>query len=135
MHKATKENLMTAMHGEAFAYAKYTLFAKRASESGNEELAKLFQDIANMEFFEHFSEEAELADLVGSNEENLQNAISGERYEVKKMYKDFADAAAKAGDSEVAARFSEIRNDEKKHEAAYKAMLDKIRKPVSSTTM
>jgi acylphosphatase len=79
-----------------------------------------------VEFFEHFTEEAELAGLVGSDVENLRDAISGEAYEVKRMYKDFAKAAAKDGDADAAARFDEVRNDEKKHREAFKAMLEKV---------
>ena len=30
MHAQTKANLLTALHGEAFAYAKYILYAEHA---------------------------------------------------------------------------------------------------------
>jgi rubrerythrin len=39
MHAKTKANLLTAMHGEAFAYAKYMLFAKEPRGHGHVELA------------------------------------------------------------------------------------------------
>jgi rubrerythrin len=81
---------------------------------------------ARVEFFEHFTEEAELAGLVGSDVENLRDAISGEAYEVKRMCKDFAKAAAKDGDADAAASFDEVRNDEKKHREAFEAMLEKV---------
>ena len=35
----TQKNLSTAMHGEAFAYAKYMLYAQHAREHGNARLA------------------------------------------------------------------------------------------------
>jgi hypothetical protein len=38
----TQANLSTAMHGEAFAYAKYLLYAKQAQRNGNAELANIF---------------------------------------------------------------------------------------------
>ena len=78
------------------------------------------------EFFEPFAEEAELAGLVGGNVENLRDAISGENCEVMTMYKEFAKAAFKDGDVEVASRFDEIRSDEKEHRTAYAAMLKKM---------
>ena len=62
----TQANLSTAMHGEAFAYAKYLLYAKEAQRNGNIELANLFAQAAKTERFQHFAEEAELAGLVGS---------------------------------------------------------------------
>jgi rubrerythrin len=52
------------MHGEAFAYAKYMLFAERARQRGNAELAELLEKTAKEELLEHFAEEAGLAELV-----------------------------------------------------------------------
>jgi rubrerythrin len=87
------------MHGEAFAYAKYLLYAEHARKGGNQELADLFEKTANTERFEHFAEEAELAGLVGSDAENLRDAIKGESYEIDIMYLEFAGQAKAAGDT------------------------------------
>ena len=122
----TQTNLSTAMHGEAFAYAKYLLYAHKAQQSGNPELADLLRETARTERFEHFAEEAELAGLVGSNADNLKNAIKGEAYEVDTMYRDFAKQAAAAGDTAAARRFEEIRKDEIKHRDAFLAALAKL---------
>ena len=119
------ENLSTAMHGEAFAYAKYMLFAEHARQNGNDELAKLFESSANTERFEHFAEEARLAGLVGSDADNLKEAIHGESYEVETMYHQFAERATTAGDTTGAERFEEIRHDEMKHRDAFKVALVK----------
>ena len=54
--RKTMDNLSTAMQGEAFAYAKYLLYAEHARKSGNKELADLFEKTANTERFEHFAE-------------------------------------------------------------------------------
>src|SRR5450759_4939253 len=77
----TQDNLSTAMHGEAFAYTKYSLYAKQAQRNGNAELAKLFTKAATTECFQHFAEEAQLAGLVSSDADNLKDAIGGESYE------------------------------------------------------
>lgn len=122
----TRENLSTAMHGEAFAYAKYLLYAHKAQQNGNRELADLLRRTARTERFEHFAEEAELAGLAGSNAENLKDAIKGESYEVETMYREFAEQAAAAGDTTAAQRFEEIRKDEMKHRDAFTAALAKI---------
>lgn len=127
MGAQTQQNLSTAMHGEAFAYAKYMLYAEHARKNGHPELADLFEETATTERLEHFAEEAELAGFVGSDAENLQDAIKGESYEVETMYREFAEQASAAGDHAAAERFSEIRNDEMKHLGAYKAALDKLR--------
>ena len=128
MNTTTVENLLTAMHGEAFAYARYMLYAERARQQGHTELAELFENIAKEERLEHFAEEAELAGLVGTDADNLRNAIEGESYEVETMYREFAEKALAAGDDAAAARFDEIRHDEIKHRDALKAALATIQK-------
>ena len=132
LSQKTQDNLSTAMHGEAFAYAKYLLFAHQARQHGNTELARLFRSAANTERFQHFAEEAQLAGLVGSDAENLRDAIKGESYEVETMYREFAEQASAAGDKAAAERFEEVRHDEMGHRDAFKAALAKIEhEPVS----
>jgi rubrerythrin len=132
LNPKTAENLSNAMHGEAFAYVKYMLYADHARESGNEQLAELFTANANTERFEHFAEEAELAGLVGSDADNLRDAIKGETWEFEHMYADYAAQAREAGDTAVAARFEEIRQDEGRHRDAFQGALDKLQqKPAS----
>ncbi|CCF84691.1 ferritin family protein [Nitrolancea hollandica] len=127
MHAETLNNLLTAMHGEAFAYVKYLLFAEHARKNGHTDLAELFEKTAKVERFEHFMEEAELYGLVGSDAENLRNAIQGESYEVETMYREFAEQAAAAGDQAAADRFSEVRQDEIGHRDAFEAALQKLK--------
>lgn len=126
LSRKTAANLQTAMKGEAFAYAKYSLFAEQARKNGHPEIADMFESAAKTERFEHFTEEAELAGLVGTDEENLRNAIEGESYEVSTMYKQFAAEATRLGDHEAADRFEEIRQDEMKHRDMFQAALDKL---------
>lgn len=128
LHEKTMQNLQTAMKGEAFAYAKYSLFAEHARKNGHPEIADLFENAAKTERFEHLAEEAELAGLVGTDEENLRDAIRGESYEITTMYKQFAEQASSVGDHEAADRFEEIRHDEMKHRAMFQAALDKLMK-------
>lgn len=126
LNPKTRENLSTAMHGEAFAYAKYMLYAKHARQNGNIALANLFTNAARTERFQHFSEEAGLAGLIGTDAENLKDAIHGESYEVETMYREFAEQAKQAGDIAAADRFEEVRHDEMQHRDAFKAALTKI---------
>ena len=126
LNKETMANLSTAMHGEAFAFAKYMLYAQHARKSGNKDVADLFEKAAHTERFQHFAEEAQLAGLVGSGEDNLRDAIKGESHEVETMYLGFAKDATAAGDKAAAARFQEIRNDEMGHRDAFKAALAKL---------
>ncbi len=126
MNAKTRENLLTALHGEAFAYVKYMLFAEHARQAGRADLAQLFEETAHTERFEHFAEEAKLAGVVGSDVENLKDAIAGESYEVETMYREFADQARAVGDIAAADRFAEVLGDERKHRDAFTAALQQL---------
>lgn len=122
-----QKDLETAMRGEAFAYAKYMLFAQQARAHGNPDLAILFETTAKTERLEHFREHAELAGVLSASDaDNLRDAIAGETYETTKMYPEMASRARRAGDNEAAARFSEIGKDESKHRDAFTAALGKL---------
>lgn len=127
LNPQTKQNLDAAMHGEAFAHLKYLAYAEHARKSGHPELAKLFDESANVEANEHFAREADALTLVNSDEANLLDGMAGERYENTKMYVDFANQAEAAGDKKVAAMFRQIAADEGDHYAAYKAAVEKLR--------
>ena len=114
------------MQGEAFAFVKYMLYSEAAKKNGNQELAELFEKTARVERFEHFVEEAELLGLVGSDSKNLEDSIAGESYEVETMYREYAEEAKASGDFAAAERFSEIRNDEMSHLAAYREALKSL---------
>ena len=128
LSEQTMQNLSTAMHGEAFAYAKYMAFAEHARTSGDAALADFLEKTAKTERLEHFAEEAKLAGLVGSNTDNLKDAIKGESYETETMYRNFAQQAEQAGDHEAAQRFEEIRQDEARHRDAFTAALNNLEK-------
>lgn len=122
----TQQNLQTAMHGEAFAHLKYRLFAQQARKEGMTDVAELFDRTAQVEAFEHFSEEAELAGLVGNTFQNLQNAVAGESDEATTMYPEFAAQAGAAGDRAAADRFAEIGRDEMRHRDAFQVALEEM---------
>lgn len=126
MHDTTRQNLLTAMRGEAFAFAKYQLYARQARQHGRSALAELFEKTAGQERLEHFAEEAELLGLAGPDEDNLRDAIAGEAYEVETMYREFAEQAEAAGDTTAAERFREIREDEAAHRTAFEAALSDL---------
>jgi len=122
----TRKNLLDAMHGEAFAFAKYKTFAQHARKTGNGELADLFDKTADQEYFEHFTELAELLHLTGTDEQDIVDAIAGETFEVDSFYKQFAEEARQDGDEAAAHRFEEIRHDETYHQLAFQEALIKL---------
>jgi rubrerythrin len=128
LNPQTREHLMTAMRGEAFAYAKYMAYAQRARENGHPDIANLFEQTAKIEHLEHFREMAELAQLAGSDAQNLEDAIQGETKESQTIYPKFADEAAAVGDILAAERFREISKDEMKHRDMFRDALASLNK-------
>jgi beta-phosphoglucomutase-like phosphatase (HAD superfamily) len=82
------------MQREAFAHARYLLFASAARKQGDVGLASMYGGIAAVELHEHFTE---LAELTERQEEN---------FEVEWKYPQFADQARAAGEVAVAGRRS-----------------------------
>jgi rubrerythrin len=126
LHASTTKDLMDAMHGEAFAGAKYMAYADAARAHGNPQLGDLFERTAKVERQEHFAEHAKLAGLAGSDADNLRDASTGENYETTEMYPQMARRAEAAGDKAVAQHFREVGKDEAKHRDAFKAALTKL---------
>lgn len=124
---AVAKDLDAAMRGEAFAFAKYMLYAEEARAHGHPEIAALFEKTANTERLEHFREHAQLAGLTSrSDAANLRDAIAGESYETTDMYPQMAARARQAGDTAAGTRFTEIGKDEGRHRDAFAAALRKL---------
>lgn len=122
----TRHNLETAMHGEAYANLKYRAYAEAARQRGDERLARLFEETANVEASEHFAREADALRLASFDAQNLADALAGENYENTKMYIEFADQAERAGDKKVAALFREIAADEGDHYQKFQEAFVKV---------
>ena len=122
----SRANLLEGMRGEAFAFAKYKVFAKHARANGDNELADLFDKTADQEYMEHFTEQADLLQLAGTDEQDLTDVIADESFEVDTLYQHFAEEAREDGDEQVAHRFEEIRHDEVFHQLAFQEALIKL---------
>ncbi|MDE2482790.1 MAG: rubrerythrin family protein [bacterium] len=124
----TKTDLMSAMHGEAFAYAKYMAYARQAREHGNASLAALYERTAAIELNAHFAVHAQEYGLVGSDAANLEDSIAGENYETTTMYPRFANDAQRAGNTHASALFRSIGADEANHRDRFRAALAALKK-------
>ncbi|GAA3419513.1 ferritin family protein [Streptosporangium vulgare] len=122
----TLRNLRSAIGGEAFAHAKYALYAERARATGQPELAALFDRTAQVELTEHFAEEAKLAGLVRDTKSNLCEAIAGENREGNRMYPTYARQAATIGDTTVAELLTDTASDELGHARAFTGALSAL---------
>ncbi len=123
IRSATREDLLTAMHSEAFAYASYMLYAETARADGRKEIADLFEASARTELHGHFARLAQEAGLVGGDAANLRAAIEAESYAIEVMYPSFAEHAAAAGDTGAADAFTSARADDVGHLESFREAL------------
>lgn len=114
----TEKNLAAAFAGESQARNKYNYFASRARKDGLEVIARIFDETAENEK-EHAKLWCKHLDGIGDTPANLLSAAAGEHHEWTKMYKKFADVAAKEGFAELSAQFAHIASIEKMHEDRY----------------
>ncbi|HUZ83800.1 MAG TPA: hypothetical protein VMU66_03845 [Gaiellales bacterium] len=114
MHAVTQRHLEQAMHVEAFSFARYMLFGRRARASGHPELADLFESLADVEVFDHFMHEADLLEFARSDVENLHAAIATEARDGDDLYRVFESQARDADQLDVAARLATIRDDKRR---------------------
>ena len=134
----TEKNILTAFAGESQARNRYTYFASKAKKDGYVQMSHIFEETANQEK-EHakrlfkFLEggDAEItasfpAGVIGTTQENLQEAAAGENYEHTIMYPDFAKTAVKEGFEEITKAFLAIAVAEKQHEKRYLALAANI---------
>ena len=121
----TEKNLQTAFAGESEARNKYTYFAGVARKEGYQQIAALFEETAANEK-EHAAIWFKALGGIGSTEENLKAAASGENYEWTDMYAGFAKTADEEGFPELAARFRAVAAIEKAHEERYLKLLNNV---------
>ncbi len=143
------ENLKEALNGESNAKRKYELYAQKAKEKNHPEIAHLFKAVSFAESIHiknHLralsvlqGSEVKINDIVTINEEelkqivkdtisNLQDAIEGEIYETKKMYKQFEKNASSEGKDIPELSFSLARDAERVHADLFSKYLKKLKK-------
>lgn len=143
------DNLKEAINGESNAKRKYELFSEQAAKENLTEVALLFKAASYAESLhiknhlralsaiikstvkpEDFVkvDDNELKSHVKDTRSNLQEAINGETYEFKKMYKQFVKNAIKEGDLVSELTFNLAREAEKVHAKLYSIFLKKLEK-------
>lgn len=98
--KMTRKFLEDAFAGESMAHMKYLIFAEQAEREGFPNIAKLFRAIAYAEFVHAKNHFIALGKL-GKTEENLEEAIAGETFEVEEMYPVYKNSAEFQGEREA----------------------------------
>jgi len=131
LNPETVKDLQAAYNGESNAFARYTAFARKASEEGYQSVAALFWAAAVSETVHAKRFAAVLQSggveakatlekpVVGTTAENLAVAIAGEKAEATDIYPKAAAAATKAGDTAAAKAFTDALAAEAKHAQFY----------------
>ena len=104
-YSKTISDLKNGYRGESTASAKYTAFARKATDEGHAAIAKLFSSASKAESI-HAANHAKVLESLGAKPgsfvpqfevkttpENLQAAADGEKYEATTMYPNFSAAA------------------------------------------
>ncbi|MBO4309195.1 MAG: rubrerythrin family protein [Clostridia bacterium] len=121
----TEKALLAAFAAESQARNKYTFYSYKAKEEGFEQIADLFLVTADNE-----REHAEMwFKELGANEttaQNLKTAAGGENYEWANMYAEFAEIAERDGFPELARKFRNVGEIEKRHEERYRTLLRNV---------
>jgi len=143
------KNLKEAIIGESNAKRKYELYAEKAKEEQLPEISHLFKAISsaeaihiknhikalsiltntkiNFEAFVKLNEEL-LRNNIQDTKSNLRDAIKGETYETKLMYKEFVKNAVKEENEVVELSFMLARKAEKVHANLFKKCLKRLEK-------
>lgn len=135
----TEKNILAAFCGESQARNRYTYFSAQAKKEGYVQISTILEETANHEK-EHAKRlykmleggEVEItaafpAGVVGTTEENLEEATGGENHEHTSMYPEFAKIAREEGFPEIADVFLSIAVAEEYHEKRFLALLNNIR--------
>ncbi len=122
----THANLMAAFAGESQATNKYAYYASKAKKEGYNQISNIFMETSNNER-EHAKLWFKLLQGgIGSTEQNLKDAASGENYEWTDMYATFAKEAREEGFFEIADLFDGVAKIEKEHEQRYLTLLANV---------
>ena len=121
----TEQNLLAAFSGESMARNKYLFFADKARQEGQEEVAELFEKMAQNEGV-HGRLLYQRLKGIGNSTANLQEAIQGEYGEWSSMYPSFSQIAREEGFEEIGLLFDQIAKIEKDHEFRFLAALAKL---------
>jgi rubrerythrin len=137
----TISNLHTAIAGEANAAHRYRLFAIKADEEGDHQVAELFIAAAESESVHRRNQEEALLSLggqpvaieleavkVGSTRQNLELPLVAEKREQSETYPRFVAEAHRAGADVAERAFADALASEKQHEALFRQALDRLGK-------
>jgi rubrerythrin len=118
------ENLNAAFAGESQASRKYLYFSEKADKDGQTQIARLFRAASEAETV-HARNHLKAMTGIGTTEDNLKAAISGEHEEFTAMYPGFIKTAQAENNTRAETTFTWANKVEKVHHGLYeKALAD-----------
>ena len=135
----TEKNLLASFAGESQARNRYTFFASVARKEGYRQIEAIFLETADNEkehakrFFKLLAGGAvEInasypAGIIGTTEQNLAAAASGEHEEWTVLYPEAAKIAEQEGFPEIAEQFKNIAKVEEQHEKRFSQLLNNLK--------
>lgn len=123
---ATKDNLKEAFAGESQANRKYLAYAKKAEADGLIQVAKLFRAAAEAETV-HAHAHLRALGGIKNTEQNLEDAVDGERHEFKNMYPPFLNEARQENEKSAEISFKYALAVEEIHHGLYQEALDSVK--------
>lgn len=134
----TIANLKAAFKGESTASAKYAAFAAQAKKEGLTRIATMFESTSKAEQI-HAANHQTVLEKMGqktdpvkpeftlkTTKENIQDAITGETYEMTTMYPGFIAIAQTENVPSALKSFRWAMDTEKKHQVMYQNALDAL---------
>jgi len=121
----TQDNLAAAFAGESQANRKYLAYAEAAEKEGFPQVAKLFRAVAAAETV-HAHAHLRAMGGVKSTQENLRDAVEGERHEFEEMYPGFVATAEAEGARAALISMKNAMEVEKIHHGMFTAALEAI---------
>lgn len=137
-YNKTVKDLQEAFKGETTASTKYAAYAEKAEKEGYNKIALLFRAASKAESIHAGNHKAVLVKMgaevpeftpeftVKSTKENLNDAVSGESYEVASMYPDFIKDASAESANLAMISFNYAYQVEKKHKAMYEKAINAL---------
>lgn len=138
----TRTNLMRSFAGESQARERYTVYAGEARSEGWEQIARVFEEIADNEavhaelflrMLKTLGGETENGQItagypyqLGVTCENLGFSADGEKAEFQDIYPAFAEIARREGFKDAARLWMQIARIEENHHAAFRSLEESL---------
>jgi len=127
MRKMTQKNLNDAFCGESQAHMKYLIYSDVAEKNGYKNISRLFRAISYAEQV-HATNHFRNLGMIKSTDQNLEDAIEGESYEVNEMYPVFNEVAKFQNEKGAETSTKYALEAEKIHEKMYRDALESVKK-------